>query len=67
MGFGLPGFVVNFARFIVITIPLSAVLIFTFGYGYLSVAVASVIGSIAAAIISFIWIGIKIRNLNHSS
>ena len=55
MGNGMPGFVVNLIRSLIIAVPLSYLFVFVLGYGYLSVAVAALIGNIAAAIVSIIW------------
>ncbi len=66
MGFGLPGFIVNLVRFILISIPLAYLFIFILDYSYISVAVASVIGALTAAIISFAWLEMKIKGLNSS-
>ena len=64
MGTGIPGFVVNLARFAIVAIPLSFVFIFVFNYGYLSVAAASLIGAFVASIISFVWLEMKLKGLN---
>jgi len=62
MGLGLPGFVINFVRIFIFAVPLAYLFVFILGYGYLSVAVAMVIGGIASNITAITWLRFK---LNH--
>ena len=63
MGFGMPGLIINLVRIIFVAIPLAYIFVFIMGYGYLWVAVAMVIGGIAANIVGFIWLNVKFREL----
>jgi putative MATE family efflux protein len=65
MGFGLPGLVINTVRIFFVAIPLAYVMVFVFGFGYLSVAGAMILGGIAANIIAFSWLEAKFRKYDH--
>lgn len=63
MGFGLPGFIINLVRIIVVAIPLAYLFVFILGYGYLSIAVAMVIGGIVSNIVALSWLRIRLYAL----
>ena len=65
MGYGAPGFIINLVRTMVVAVPLAYVFVYTLGYGYLSVAVAMVIGGIVASIISMIWLNSKLKKVEN--
>ncbi|HZX44808.1 MAG TPA: MATE family efflux transporter, partial [Candidatus Nanoarchaeia archaeon] len=56
MGYGLPGFVINAVRVFVVAIPLAYFFVFVMGYGYLSIAIAMIMGGIASNIVSLVWL-----------
>jgi putative MATE family efflux protein len=60
MGLGLPGFVVNVVRVLVIAVPLAYLLVFVLGYGYLSIAAAMILGAIAASVMGLVWMNRKL-------
>ena len=64
MGFGLPGFVINLVRVIIVAVPLAYIFVFVLGYGYLSIAAAMVLGGIAAAAAGIIWLKVKLKKLD---
>ncbi|MBL7054668.1 MATE family efflux transporter [Candidatus Woesearchaeota archaeon] len=63
MGFGLPGFMINLIRIVLIAVPLAYIFVFILGYSYLSIAVAMVLGGIASNIVGIIWLKIKLKTL----
>jgi len=63
MGFGFPGFFVNFIRIFFVAVPLAYIFVFVLGYGFLSIAWAMVAGGITASLLAFWWMGRKLRNL----
>lgn len=63
MGYGMPGLIVNIVRVLIITIPLAYFWIYKLGYGYLSVAVATIIGGIISSIVAFIWLEIEFKKI----
>ena len=65
MGYGLPGLVINVVRVFVFSIPLAYIFVYVFGLGYLSIAVAMVLGGIASNIVAIIWFEWKIHKMNH--
>lgn len=66
MGNGMPGFIVNLIRSLIIAVPLSYLFVFVLGHGYLSVAVAALIGNIVAAIVSIVWFLYEIRKADNN-
>jgi len=64
LGLGLPGLVINSLRMILVAVPISYIFVYIFGYGYLSVAVASIIAAVVAAITAIIWLEAKIKKLH---
>jgi putative MATE family efflux protein len=66
MGYGLPGFVIQLVRTILVVTPLSYILVFVFGYGYLSVAISMFAGGVVANIIGIIWVDLKLKKLQNS-
>ena len=66
IGSGLPGLVLNFVRVILIGLPLSFILVLIFNFNYLAIPVATIIGTIIADIIGFVWLFKKLRGLNES-
>ena len=63
MGYGLPGFVINVIRIMIVAVPLAALFVFVLGYGYLLVAVAMVLGGIASNVVALTWLKVKFRKL----
>jgi putative MATE family efflux protein len=63
MGLGLPGLVINLARVFGVAIPLAYIFVFILGWGYLSIAVAMILGGIAASAIGITWLKIRIKKL----
>lgn len=63
MGYGLPGLIVNLTRIFFVAVPLAYLFVFVLGFGYLSIAVAMVVGGVASNIIAVIWLRAKLRNL----
>lgn len=64
MGFGLPGFVINLVRIFIFAVPLAYLFVFILGYGYLSIAVAMVIGGVASSITALIWLRARLNALS---
>ena len=62
MGLGLPGFIINFVRIFIFAVPLAYLFVFVLGYGYLSVAVAMVIGGIASSVVAIFLLKMKLNN-----
>ncbi len=56
LGYGLPGLIINLTRVVFVAVPLAWSFIFILGFGFLSIAVATVIGGIVANIIAIIWL-----------
>ncbi|MFH1248763.1 MAG: MATE family efflux transporter [archaeon] len=54
MRLGMPGFVINAIRVLVLAVPISYLFVFLFDFGYISVAVASILGAAGASIIAYI-------------
>jgi Na+-driven multidrug efflux pump len=67
MGFGFPGFFINFIRIFFVAVPLAYIFVFVLGYGFLSIAWAMVAGGVIATILAFIWMGLKFRDLPGSN
>ena len=65
MGLGLPGLVINGVRMLFVAIPVAYLFVFIMGYGYLSIAVATVIGSVISTIIAVTWLTIKLRTCHN--
>jgi Na+-driven multidrug efflux pump len=63
MGFGVPGLVINLLRVFFVAVPLAYVFVFVLGFGYLSVAVAMILGGLAANITGLLWLGRKLKTL----
>jgi putative MATE family efflux protein len=63
MGEGLPGLGINLFRTLLIPVPLSAFLIFTLGYGYLSIPLAIITGVLASDLVAIIWLKSKFDKL----
>jgi putative MATE family efflux protein len=63
MGFGLPGLIVNLTRVLFVAVPLAYIFVYILGFGYLSIAVAMVVGGVVSNIVAYSWISIKLRNL----
>ncbi|MFH1210699.1 MAG: MATE family efflux transporter [archaeon] len=66
MGYGMPGFVIQLARVFGGAIPLAYIFVFILGYGYLSVAVAMVLGGVISSIIALIWLNTKLKKINQN-
>jgi len=63
MGYGLPGLVVNLVRIFIVAVPLAYLFVYVLGYGYLSIAVAMLLGGIASNMIAVSWLIVKLRNV----
>jgi putative MATE family efflux protein len=66
MGYGLPGFIIQFVRIFVFAVPLAYLFVFILGYGYISIAVAMIIGGIASNIVALVWLEFELNKLNHN-
>jgi putative MATE family efflux protein len=64
MGFGLPGLVITSVRIAIVAIPLAYVFVFLLGQGYLSVAIAMVVGGVAASIVALSWVRYKLNKIS---
>lgn len=67
VGTGVPGFVANLVRIFLVAVPLAYLFVYVFGFGYLSIAWAMVLGGIAADTVLVIWLVIKLTGLNGKS
>jgi len=56
MGTGLPGFIVNLVRVILVSIPLAYIFIFVLGFGFLSIPVALIIGEFVGMVVAIVWL-----------
>jgi len=65
LGFGLPSFVIHFVRIFVVAIPLAYFFVFVLDYGFLSVAVAMIIGAVISSTVAFIWLVLKLKKINN--
>jgi len=63
LGFGLPGFVIHFVRIFIVAVPLAYFFVFVSGYGFLSVAVAMIIGAVISSIVSLVWLSLKLKKI----
>ena len=54
IGKGMPGLIINLVRILVVAIPLAYIFVFVLGYGFVSIAVAMIIGNIIGAITALI-------------
>jgi putative MATE family efflux protein len=64
LGYGLPGFFINVIRVLLAAVPLAWLFVYVFGWGYLSVAWAMVLGGVAANATAFLWIRVKLARLD---
>ncbi|MCJ7612433.1 MAG: MATE family efflux transporter [Candidatus Aminicenantes bacterium] len=64
MGYGTPGLVINLIRVFGVAVPLAYVFVFLLGFGYLSVAVAMILGGLASNLIGFLWLQKKLSRLD---
>ncbi|MBD3309833.1 MATE family efflux transporter [Candidatus Woesearchaeota archaeon] len=67
MGKGMPGMIINMVRSLFIAVPLAYVLVFVFGFGYLSVPAAMIVGGMVSTVIAIVWIEVEFKRLNHRS
>jgi putative MATE family efflux protein len=63
MGFGLPGLIINLTRVLFVAVPLAYLFVYVLGFGYLSIAVAMVVGGLVSNIVAYSWFSVKLRNL----
>lgn len=63
MGKGSPGLIINGLRILILGVPLAYVFVYYFNYGYLSIAVARIIGGVVSAVVAVAWLVLKIRKL----
>jgi putative MATE family efflux protein len=61
IGTGVPGFVANLVKIFFVAVPLSYLFVYVLGYGYLSIAVAMILGGLVASLVSLIWLRIKLE------
>ena len=64
LGHGAPGLVINFVRIFIIALPLAYFFVYKLHLGFLSIAVAMVLGGIAATILALIWQKAKFSGMN---
>ncbi len=64
MGHGIPGLIINLVRVIILGVPLSYFFVFVWGYGYLSIAVAMVIGGIGANIVGVAMLRSRFKEMS---
>lgn len=67
MGTGLPGLVSNLVRIFFVAVPLTYFFVYILHYGYLSIAVAMILGGVAASLVSLVWLGMKLRKIGRSA
>jgi putative MATE family efflux protein len=63
MGYGMPGLIVNLIRVFFVAVPAAFLFIYVLNLGYLSVAVAMLLGGIAASITAFFWLRYELNAL----
>jgi len=63
LGLGLPGLVINLVRVFAVAVPLAYLFVFTLGYGYLSIAIAMIIGGTSATVIGSVWLMRKLNSI----
>lgn len=63
IGSGMPALLIILTRMVIVSLPLAYLFVFKLGYGYLSIAVAMVIGGVAAALIAVIIFELKLKKL----
>lgn len=66
MGYGMPGLIINLIRIFIVAVPLAYFFVFVLGWGYLSIAIAMVLGGIAASTTAIIWLNSKIRKMDEN-
>jgi putative MATE family efflux protein len=64
MGLGAPGLIINVVRVFVVAVPLAYVFVFLLGWGYLTVALAMILGGLASNAIGFLWLRKKLNALD---
>ncbi len=65
IGHGMPGMIINLVRIFFVAVPLGYVFVFLLGYGYLSVAIAMVIGGIVSNVVAISWLLWEFRKMSH--
>jgi Na+-driven multidrug efflux pump len=63
MGSGFPGLLVNLIRIVFVAVPLAYVFVYVFSLGFIWIAIAMVIGSIASSIVARLFVNHKIKEL----
>lgn len=63
MGFGTFGFILSLIRLFVVALPIAYLFVFILNYNFLSIAIASIIGNLIAAIVAVIWFRNKMKVL----
>jgi Na+-driven multidrug efflux pump len=56
LGLGMPGLVISLVRVFGVAVPLAYLFVFVLGYGYLSIAVAMILGGAVASVLSLVWL-----------
>jgi len=63
MGYGFPGLMITIIRTLLISVPLAYFFVLVLGYGYLSVAVAMIIGGTMSSAVAWFWVRSKFAKL----
>jgi Na+-driven multidrug efflux pump len=61
LGRGMPGLIIQLLRFFGVAVPLAYLSVFVLGFGYLSIAVAMVLGGLVSSIVGIWWLSAVIR------
>ena len=63
LGHGLPGFVISLVRVFIVAVPLAYLFVFVLGMGYLSIAVAMVLGGLVSSLVAVAWLYLHFRRM----
>ncbi|MFH1133371.1 MAG: MATE family efflux transporter [Nanoarchaeota archaeon] len=61
LGRGMPGLIIQLIRFFGVAVPLAYLFVFVLGFGYLSIAVAMVLGGLVSSVVGIWWLSATIR------
>ena len=64
LGTSVPGFVINIVRLIIVPLPLAYLFVLVLGYGYISLAISAIIGSVIAGIIALVRLHLSLKKLH---
>jgi putative MATE family efflux protein len=56
LGYGIPGLIITLIRVLIVAVPLAYFFVFVLGYGYLSIAIAMILGGTTATVVGLIWL-----------